>query len=166
MPPLEIKLTMPELPATISAFKAEPALRLEVINDTLRACGKILRAAIKDETPVGVTGKLRANTYARLRNEGGDQQLAITQTAKSEAGVSYGWFVREGTRPHFPPIAAVAPWARAKGIPPFLVARAIAKHGTKANHYPERAYEKVAGQIDDTVAQINQMTAERLAGGK
>jgi len=43
----------------------------------------------------------------------------------------YAIFVHEGTKPHFPPIEAITPWARRHGIPPFLVARSIAKHGTQ-----------------------------------
>lgn len=51
--------------------------------------------------------------------------------------VQYGLYVHEGTRPHWPPVAETKPggsiyrWAQKKGIPPFLVARAIARRGTK-----------------------------------
>ena len=34
------------------------------------------------------------------------------------------------SKPHMPPIAAITPWATRHNIPPFLVARAIAKRGT------------------------------------
>lgn len=35
------------------------------------------------------------------------------------------------SKPHWPPIAAVTPWARRHGIDPYLVARSIARKGTK-----------------------------------
>ena len=140
----EITLKMPELPATIAAFEVEPTLRRTMINDTFLACGKILRQAIKEETPVR-TGKLRGSTYARIRAIGGDQQLAITQTAKTTKGVSYGVFVREGTQPH-------------------EIRPSVMHPGTQPNHYPERAYQKVSTQIEAVVANINQRTAERLGG--
>jgi len=49
-------------------------------------------------------------------------------------------FVEEGTQPHWPPSYAgqsLDRWARAKGIPTFLVAKAIAEHGTKAQPFVE-----------------------------
>ena len=150
MPAFEIKITMPELPKTIAAFEAEPALRLTMINDTLRACDKILTPAIKAETPVR-TGKLQKSTHHRIYSSGGDQVLEITQNAKTSHGVSYGIFVREGTKPHQRTSSA---------------GKVFTHPGTKPNHYPQRAYEKVSGEIDNTVSKINQMTAERLAGGK
>ena len=66
MPAFEIKITMPELPKTIAAFEAEPTLRLTMINDTLRACDKILTPAIKAETPV-ISGKLQKTKCLRSR---------------------------------------------------------------------------------------------------
>ncbi len=48
-----------------------------------------------------------------------------------EPTANYAVFVHEGTRPHFPPISAIAPWAQRHGIPPFLVARSIARRGTQ-----------------------------------
>ena len=162
MPVFEIKLKMPELPKTIAAFEAEPALRLTMINDTLRACDKILTPAIKAETPVR-TGKLQKSTHHRISMAGTDQVLEISQNAKTYHGVSYGIFVREGTKPH-----EIRP-RDVKALHFFIGGREVfvmkVHHpGTKPNDYPQRAYEKVSGEIDDTVSKINQMTAERLGG--
>jgi hypothetical protein len=77
--------------------------------------------------------------------------LEITQNAKTSHGVSYGFFVREGTKPHQRTSSA---------------GKVFTHPGTKPNDYPQRAYEKVSGEIDNTVAKVNQMTAGRLAGGK
>jgi hypothetical protein len=54
----------------------------------------------------------------------------------------YAEFVETGTRPHWPPLAALQGWADRHGIPAFLVARAIAEHGTAPNPFMERAIEK------------------------
>lgn len=35
------------------------------------------------------------------------------------------------SRPHWPPVAEITPWARRKGLDPYVVARAIARKGTK-----------------------------------
>lgn len=42
-------------------------------------------------------------------------------------------YLEDGTKPHWPPIADITPWADDKGIPPFLVARSIARKGTVAH---------------------------------
>lgn len=40
-------------------------------------------------------------------------------------------FTKARSKPHWPPIAAVTPWARRHGMNPYLVARSIARKGTK-----------------------------------
>ena len=161
MPKFEIKLKMPALPKTLAAFEAEPALRLAMINETLRECGNILKPAIKDETPVR-TGKLKGSTYARIRTNGDEQQLLISQNAKTKRGVSYGIFVREGTKPHeIRPRDARALHFFMGGVEVF--AMRVMHPGTQPNNYPERAYHRVSGEIDATVSSINERTAERLA---
>jgi hypothetical protein len=51
-------------------------------------------------------------------------------------------FIEFGTRPHFPPVSAIAAWCRRKGIPEsaaFPIARAIGERGT-----PERPWLRPA----------------------
>lgn len=53
-------------------------------------------------------------------------------------------YVHEGTRPHFPPITPGSPlerWARKKNIPVFVVARSIARKGTKAQPFFDESIE-------------------------
>lgn len=61
-------------------------------------------------------------------------------------GVPYAAAVHEGSRPHFPPIKALTGreesldlWARRHGMDPFLLARSIARKGTRANPFMTRA---------------------------
>ena len=168
----EVSITIPELPETLKRFQAVPALRVSMINEALRECGSILTPAIKAETPIGKSprGKathgggrsLAASTTARIRIEGNDQQLTITQNAKTADGVSYGVFVREGTKPH-------TIEARNKKALRFFMGgqeifvKKVHHPGTKPNPYPSRAYDKVKGQIEKIVAGINQKTAENIA---
>lgn len=86
----------------------------------------------KKRAPVGVGGGsgLRGSITTKL------------ERLKGEAGthLKYGIFVHEGTRPHFPPYKGakgepLRRWSRQKGIPPFLVARAISRKGTKAQPF-------------------------------
>ena len=53
--------------------------------------------------------------------------------------VEYAEAVHEGTKPHFPPIAALAVWARTHGMAgaEYAIAKNIAKRGTKARPFIE-----------------------------
>ena len=168
----EVSLTIPELPATLTAFQAQPALRTIMINEALIDCGHILVRAVKTETPIGKSprgkathggGKaLAASTNWRIVTTSGDQQLIISQPAHTWKGVSYGVFVREGTKPH-----EIVP-AEAKSLHFFIGGKEIfTKHvhhpGTKANPYHIRALDRVRGELDTIVNGINEKTAANIA---
>lgn len=99
--------------------------------------------AEKLEAPFGISGILRDNWKI----------FSGRFTGKLQAGSQYALFVHEGTAPHFPPLDAITPWAIKKGIPPFLVARSIAKKGTKANPFLKRAIDKSADGVDADFAE-------------
>ena len=91
----------------------------------LSAMGSHLKPLVKDKTPVD-KGKLKRAidfTVKQVRPHVWEMDLNARK-------VKYGIFVERGTRPHWPPLAAIRDWALRHGIPPFLVARAIARHGT------------------------------------
>lgn len=66
---------------------------------------------------------------------GKDIITLITNNAQTEDGAYYGMYAVEGRGPgKFPPYhdrSHLARWARTRGIPPFLVARKIAREGTE-----------------------------------
>lgn len=85
--------------------------------------------AIQSYTPVD-TGKLKASIEGRVEQSGSMTRAVFG--AGDTPGVIVA-SVEGGTRPHWPPWgpgSALEGWAKRKGIPPFLVARAIALHGT------------------------------------
>jgi hypothetical protein len=57
--------------------------------------------------------------------------------AETGTNLSYSVYVEFGTRPHFPPLAALAGWASRHGFGDnvYLVGLAIARHGTPAFHF-------------------------------
>lgn len=66
--------------------------------------------------------------------------------------VKYAPYVEFGTEPHWPPLSALQPWARRHGFPPgragaFLVARAIARHGTKAREFFKGGFEASESRV-------------------
>lgn len=101
----------------------------------------LMEANVKKETPVD-TGRLRASITHKV-----EPFRAIVGT-----NVSYAPHVEFGTRPHFPPLAALQPWARRHGFPPgrqgaFLVALAIARRGTRARRMFQKGMEQSRGEI-------------------
>ena len=85
---------------------------------------------IELRTPVdtdNLRGKIAGQTL-----RGGSAGTVIRGIVSDNA--IYGEAVEKGSKPHFPPIAAIEGWAKRHGANPYLVARAISKRGTKARH--------------------------------
>jgi hypothetical protein len=61
--------------------------------------------------------------------------------------LDYARYVVLDTRPHWPPIAALAVWARRHGVSAYLVARAIARRGTKGDKSLIKGIENNVDQI-------------------
>ncbi len=99
-----------------------------------------LEAEVKSRTPVD-TGRLRGSITHSIAPD------PIPLWAKVGTNVEYAPFVEEGTRPHWPPIEAIKPWARRHRLSPWAVAVAIARRGTKGAHMFRRAFEAAEGQI-------------------
>jgi hypothetical protein len=67
-------------------------------------------------------------------------------------GEKYGLYVEKGTRPHRPPVGPLERWAKTKlqqsGLG-FVIARKIAREGTKANPFVKPAYKKSIRFVQD-----------------
>lgn len=58
------------------------------------------------------------------------------------------------SRPHWPPIAAITPWARRHGVSPYVLARAIARRGTKLVPFLTLAVKQSAPAIAGLVRRL------------
>lgn len=82
--------------------------------------------------------------------------------------IQYGLYVHEGTQPHWPPLAEIRPggsiyrWAQKKGIPPFLVARAIAAHGTKPQPWMQEVARTEWKAVQDIFIEALEQALENL----
>lgn len=82
-------------------------------------------------------------------------------------------FLELGTKPHMPPVEALIPWVKAVlGVEPkrarsvaFLVARKIARKGTKAQRNFEKAIVATEGQVLRMFEDAAGRVASHLAGG-
>lgn len=72
-------------------------------------------------------------------------------TGEVVAGSKHAIFIEEGTRPHFPPVAPLERWATRKlgssGLG-FVVARKIAREGTKAQPFMSPAAEQSLPKVE------------------
>ncbi|HML23517.1 MAG TPA: HK97 gp10 family phage protein [Aggregatilinea sp.] len=67
------------------------------------------------------------------------------------SNVAYAPYQETGTRPHWPPLAALETWARRHGTSAYVVARAIARRGTKGRRYLQGAFEKNRSAIQKRI---------------
>lgn len=121
------------------AFAKAPQVFVRVFDAVIRKAIYELQSEARKEAPVDM-GFLRGT---------GMQTSFTPLVGKLENASPYAFYVHEGTKPHWPPMAAIKPWADRHGIPAFVVARSIAKKGTKANPFFDRAIEKAQPKIDE-----------------
>ncbi|MEI7890919.1 MAG: HK97 gp10 family phage protein [bacterium] len=145
----EIKINnLDKIQKLIMSYPMQSAMNFnEAITKTLIA---VERYAIMG-APVD-TGRLRSNWRLSVQMLRGE----LVNTTE------YAIFVAKGTKPHWPPIKAITKWANRKGIPPFLVARSIARKGTKANPFFDNAVS--VGQViaDDEFQKALDKTIKEL----
>ena len=108
-------------------------LRGDVMLRAMRDATLLVTRGAKQNAPVD-TGRLRASITPEVRGEGEDMIGVVG------SNVVYAPYVELGTRPHFPPLAALEVWARRHGTSAFLVARAISQRGTTPRLFLQNAY--------------------------
>ncbi len=108
----------------------------------------LVEREVKVRTPVNL-GALRSSITYEVRGMGAQMQ-GIVGSPKQ-----YAPFVETGTRPHWPPFAAIEHWVRRKLHPPAEqlyvvvrgVQRAIAARGTKGSQMFQKALEATQGRV-------------------
>ena len=108
--------------------------------DAMRRATMLVVTDAKKLSPVD-TGRLRSSITPEIRARGND----VLGVAGSN--VLYAPYVETGTRPHFPPPAALRVWARRHGVSAYAVAVGISRRGTKGVLYMQRAFDQNQGQI-------------------
>lgn len=89
------------------------------------------------------TGRLRASIVPEV------VQRNTVVTGIVGSNVVYAPYMELGTSPHWPPLKALEVWARRHGTVAFVVARAIAKKGTKARKFLWNAVQSSRNQIGE-----------------
>lgn len=135
-------------PATLAS-----ETRLAMVAGSLLIEGTARTLAPKD------TGRLAGSITHTI--SGGGANL----TSKIGPSVAYGLYVEKGRGPgRMPPVAAVAGWARRKGIDPYVLARAIARRGTKPKPYMLPSFNQNRGAVVARFQRIGVAVVQRMAG--
>ena len=100
----------------------------------------------KKNAPVD-TGRLRASITPEVSTAGETVQGVVG------SNVMYAPYVELGTRPHWPPRAALEVWARRHHMSVFLVQRSIGLLGTAGRHYLQRAFDDNKDKIEKRIGQ-------------
>ena len=103
----------------------DPAVLGEPMRDFFTKSTLEIQRDTQELTPVD-TGRLRASFTSMV------DPSPMPLFGQMGTVVEYAPYVEFGTRPHFPPISALRAWGASHGINPYLVARAIARRGTRA----------------------------------
>ncbi len=130
---VEIK-NLDELKKTLEAY---PRVSAKEINSAINKTLVHIQGEAMKKAPVD-TGKLRSHWQLRVY----DLEGYLRNKMK------YAIFVHEGTKPHWVGKKHLQGWANRHGIPVFLVQRAIAKKGTKANPFLKKAIINSERELD------------------
>ena len=139
-----------------------PELTNQVLMAAMTEATMLLEREVKEAIPRGATGITAGSITGDVFSTPAGV-LGVVGSSQPSAV-----FVELGTRPHMPPVAALVPWVRsvlglaekeAQGVA-FLIARKIARKGTRAQRPFARTLEANQGQL----VRIFEDAADRLAG--
>jgi hypothetical protein len=109
------------------------------------------------------TGELWQGIHYKVTQTMDGYQVVVSP---SEKGSRYAVFVEKDTRPHWPPRAALEPWAERHGIPVFLVQRSIATKGTKGIHMFELELKEAIPEARDLANAIGKEIVIQMNWGR
>lgn len=116
-------------------------LRGEPVMESMRIATLLVDRDAKRNSPSD-TGRLRASITPEVTRP----NLETTQGVVG-SNLSYAPYVELGTRPHFPPLEALAVWAVRHGMSAYQVALSISQYGTEAVRFLEDALDMNQDEI-------------------
>jgi len=127
--------------------KVDKRLYAQPIRDMLQRSSAEIAGEVREKTPVD-TGRLRNSVTSEVEKT---MPTDVPTWARIGSNVVYAPPVEFGRKPGtFPPYRQLQPWARRHGFGPsggFLVARAIARRGTKGAEMFKRGLEASEHQV-------------------
>lgn len=141
---------------------AAPATLATEVRTAMTAGSLLIEGAARSLAPKD-SGRLGGSITHVIGGGGADL------TARIGPSVAYGIVIERGRRPGAapPPVAALRPWARRRGIPDgalFQVARAIGRKGTKARPFMRPAFDQQRGAVIARFERVGLRVVLRMAG--
>lgn len=121
--------------------KFEEVLFNETMPKAALAYGGEVQALARRFVPVDL-GALRLSISKDIVQRGAQVIVHVGPTQP------YGLDIEQGRPPHYVSPAALAPWAKRKGLNPYAISKSIEKKGTRAQPYMGPALEKTEGLQD------------------
>lgn len=137
---------------------------IPIFRKAMVASTAAVKRTAKEEVPI-YQGELRRGIFDKVTSSIAKSVQGLVYVAN----VKYGLWVEMGTRPHFPPVEPLEKWARIKLGKPgagFLIARKIAKRGTKAHPFMLPALENNKQKIQRYFEEGTEVVVKMLAGKK
>lgn len=156
------------MPAGITVQIDDAAIR-QALSDPQLARGPVRRFLRKAALEVKRKAKLKVPVDTGHLRRFITHEVGETE-ARVGSNVVYAPFVEFGTRPHWPPRKAMQPWARRHGFPKgnegaTILARIIAKRGTKPQPYLRPALEESLSDIREFLVEAAREIEARWARG-
>ncbi|MFE8644129.1 hypothetical protein ACFX58_03480 [Sphingomonas sp. NCPPB 2930] len=161
-----LHISAPALAAVQRGFAEAPALTLRELLAAMTQATLLVEREAKERTPRGATGL----TAASITSDAFSTPVGVLGVVGSSQASAL--FVELGTKSHRPPAAALIPWVRAvlgvdaKRAPSvaYLVARKIARRGTKPQQPLGAAVAATEGQVLQMFEAAAGRIGARLAG--
>ncbi len=113
--------------STLAYFRKLTATFNEALTSSLEAASTMVSNVMREKASLGATGDLRASIGFKMTPE--------NLLSEIKPSVGYGDAVETGSKPHWPPIAPLIPWAEMHGINPYALQRSISVKGTQPHPY-------------------------------
>ena len=150
---LQIRIDAGSVVELAAAWETAPAIVTEELVRAAWQAEMLLQREVVERTPRGVGSGdgLAGSIIAQEPRVLADQVVGAVSSS-----IAYGIPVELGTRPHFPPVAPLAEWARkVLGVPAeeaeavgFLIARKISRQGTRGAFMFRRGFDENLGQVE------------------
>lgn len=114
------------------ARKLTNRLYVVPVSRFFRAAGQTIKGRAQDNAP-----RFDGNLVNSMQVE--TDTRTPMRFVRVGTNAEYAAAVEKGSRPHFPPIEAITPWAKAHDMSPFGLALSIARKGTAPHPFLEPA---------------------------
>lgn len=153
-------------------LQSAPAIARQEMTAGVQEVLLLLEREIKEKTPAGVSEALRGSITHVL--DATPVSIGAGVGGKVFTPLNYALPVELGSKPHWPPVAALKDWVHHKlGVPQseagtvaFLIARKISKTGTKGAHMFERTLSEQSAHAVEILGQAVDRIRARLEGGQ